>query len=64
MCEDGAVKDAVPSPEAYRICPSTDLANSSDHPDRFRFRRMEISGRALRNTFNASFLSAARFSGP
>jgi hypothetical protein len=52
------------SSQGYRIWPRTERANSSDHPERFRLRRMEMSGRAERNTLSASLRRTARFSGP
>lgn len=54
--------DAAPT-HGYRIWPSMDLANSSDHPDRLRLRRMEMSVLARCRTLRASFLRVARFSG-
>src|SRR5690606_28851523 len=33
--------------QGYRICPMMVLANASDHPERLRFRAMDILGRAL-----------------
>jgi pimeloyl-ACP methyl ester carboxylesterase len=50
--------------QGYRIWPSTERANSSDQPERLRFRLIEMSARAVRRTLSASFLSVVRFSGP
>lgn len=50
--------------QGYRTSPRMVRAKSSDHPDRFRFRLIEISGRAERGTSSASFLRMARLSGP
>ena len=51
-------------PQGYRIWPRTDLAKASDHPERFRLRRMEMSGLARLSTLRASFRMMARFSAP
>ena len=48
----------------YRIWPRMERAKSSDQPERFRLRRIEISGRAERRTLRASFRRVVRFSGP
>jgi hypothetical protein len=45
----------------YRIWPRMGRAKSSDHPDRFRLRRMEMSGRAEGSTLRASLRRMARF---
>ena len=58
------VKGSGASGQGYRIWPSTVRANSLVHPDRFRLRRMEMSGRADRSTLRASLRSVVRFSGP
>jgi len=50
--------------QGYRICPSMVRAKSSDHPERLRLRRMEMSVRAERSTLRASLRRMARFSGP
>ena len=41
----------------------TVLANPSDHPERLRVLRIEMSGLAFRRTFRASLRRMARFSG-
>jgi transposase len=46
-----------------RLWPRTDRAKWSDHPERLRLRRIEMSGRALRRTLRASVRRMARFSG-
>lgn len=50
---------------SYRICRDmADRAKGSDHPARFRFLRMEISGLACLRTLRASLRRTARFSAP
>lgn len=58
-------EDAYPAAlsQGYRIWPSMDRAKGSDHPERFRLRRMERPGRAVLRRLRASFRKVARFSG-
>lgn len=58
------VNGYMPLLHGYRIWPRTDLAKSLDHPDRLRFLRIDMSGRAWRRTLRASSPRMARFSGP
>ena len=59
-----SVKEYVRDQQGYRIWPSTDRANSSDQPERLRFLRIEMSGRAVLRTLSASFRNVVMFSGP
>ena len=60
----GAVQPHATSFHGYRICPRMLRAKSSDQPERFRLRRMEISGRADCSTLRASLRRMAMLSGP
>ena len=61
---DGQFKGSLRRKQGYRIWPRPVLANSSDHPERLRFLRIEMSGLAFRRTFRASLRRMVRFSGP
>lgn len=58
------VKPRLDQRQGYRFWPRTERANASDHPERLRLRRIEMSVRAVLRTFSAGLRSVVRFSGP